>query len=449
MRNIFDLSHYSFMAGKIGHLQTLSVTPVIAGDSLSINLHSLIRLSPLRRQLSVDAQVDLFAFYCPHKLVYGDDWITMIKEGVDSTVTLGSDTVAGGPIGINFLGTQKIQTTTHPLWALRGYNRIWDRYFRYLKMTPEVGDWLCFDTTRPATHTAANSPISDANDVANYGYPCARLKTPWTTGNITTVDDDDHIFDAPVVATDAKVDLLDLELVRQRYKTEQERDWFMTRYTDILAKTWGSGVAPDSASDERPHLLARKTFSLAGFDIDGTDDATLGVSSGKSLTNTALKINRKFMPEHGTVWCLGLIRFPAIGYTEATALAENAAPTYTQIMGDYDISKVQPPVDILASKYHSNGGAVAIGTMPFGQEYRWHENHVHANYVTVDGFPFINDADLAAGHVKHVYHSLGEYDNTFQTQQLGHYTIQSAVNIEAHRKFPTARESIMAGTRAS
>lgn len=446
MRNIFDLSHYSFMAGKMGQLQTLGVIPVIAGDSLTINVDSLIRMSPLRRQLSVDAQVDKFLFYVPHRQIYGQDWIDFIKDGVDSTVSLGSTIIAAGTADISYMGAKKRVGRVYPDWSLYGYSRIWDRYFRFLKLTPEVGDWVVNDSTRPPTHTVDNSPISTTVDTARYGFRCARLKTPWSTGIVSGITDDDHIFDAPVVATDAKVDLLDLEIVRQRYKTEIEREFFMTRYNDVLRGAFGSGVNIDA--DERPELLMRKTHSLKGYDIDGTDDATLGVSSGKSLTNTTLKLNRKFFPEHGAVYIMALVRFPAIAYDETNRLSDKTVPTYTQIAGDYDIVKVQPPEDITAQQYHTNGGAIAIGQVPFGQEYRWHENLVHVNYLQVDGFPFIKDGDLAGGHVNHVYSNAGEYDDVFQNQQLGHYTVQSSVNIQAHRNYPTARESIMAGTKA-
>ena len=66
-RNLFDLSHYSLMAGNIGRLQTLSLIPIVAGDSITLNLDTVIRLTQLRRDMVIDAKVDLFAFYIPHR----------------------------------------------------------------------------------------------------------------------------------------------------------------------------------------------------------------------------------------------------------------------------------------------------------------------------------------------------------------------------------------------
>ena len=79
----YDLSHFSFLTGRIGRLQTLSVMPVVAGDSFELMLEGVFRLSPLRRQLVMDCRVDLMAFYIPHRHIYGDDWVNFIRQGVE------------------------------------------------------------------------------------------------------------------------------------------------------------------------------------------------------------------------------------------------------------------------------------------------------------------------------------------------------------------------------
>ena len=89
-RSVYDLSHFSMNVGQIGALQTLSTIPVVAGDTLDINLQGVFRLSPLRRNLYLDCMVDLFAFYVPHRHIYGDDWVDFVRQGTDETVTFGS-----------------------------------------------------------------------------------------------------------------------------------------------------------------------------------------------------------------------------------------------------------------------------------------------------------------------------------------------------------------------
>ena len=64
-RSSFDLSHFCFQAGKIGRLQTLSVIPMLPGDSISININGNTRLAGLRRSLITDASMDLLLFMFP------------------------------------------------------------------------------------------------------------------------------------------------------------------------------------------------------------------------------------------------------------------------------------------------------------------------------------------------------------------------------------------------
>src|SRR2546430_1022823 len=78
-----DLSHLGFLAGQIGRLITISTTPVIAGDSFEMDAVGALRLSPLRRGLAIDSTVEIFTFYVPHSQVYGEQWIKLMKDGVN------------------------------------------------------------------------------------------------------------------------------------------------------------------------------------------------------------------------------------------------------------------------------------------------------------------------------------------------------------------------------
>src|SRR5260221_13461509 len=80
-----NLSHLGFLAGQIGRLITISTTPVIAGDSFEMDAVGALRLSPLRRGLAIDSTVDIFTFYVPHRHVYGEQWIKLMKAGANAT----------------------------------------------------------------------------------------------------------------------------------------------------------------------------------------------------------------------------------------------------------------------------------------------------------------------------------------------------------------------------
>src|SRR5436189_271781 len=81
-----DLSHLGFLAGQIGRLIIFSTTPVIAGDSFEMDAVGALRLSPLCRGLAIDSTVDIFTFYVPHRHVYGEQWIKLMKDGVNATL---------------------------------------------------------------------------------------------------------------------------------------------------------------------------------------------------------------------------------------------------------------------------------------------------------------------------------------------------------------------------
>src|SRR5256714_15611243 len=83
-----DLSHLGFLAGQIGRLITISTTPVIADDSFEMDAVGALRLSPLRRGLAIDSTVDIFTFYVLHRHVSGEQWIKVMKVGVNALLLL-------------------------------------------------------------------------------------------------------------------------------------------------------------------------------------------------------------------------------------------------------------------------------------------------------------------------------------------------------------------------
>src|SRR5260370_32915625 len=80
-----DLSHLGFLAGQIGRLITISTTPGIAGDSFDMDALGALRLSPLRRGLSIYSTFDIFTFYFPHRHFFCEKWIYFLTGGVNFT----------------------------------------------------------------------------------------------------------------------------------------------------------------------------------------------------------------------------------------------------------------------------------------------------------------------------------------------------------------------------
>ena len=424
-RGLYDLSHFSFMTGKIGHLQTVTTIPVIAGDSIELNLQGVLRLSPLRRQLVVDALCDMFVFYMPHRHAYGDNWENFILQGEDESITF--PTVDFVTESVEYLGSCLL-TGVVPLWLTAMYNRIWNRYFR----VPTDTSAILADTFYPTS--------LDIN-AQRYGQRCARTKKIWTTGIDATTDASDR----EVAAASSTMDILDLARTQARYRSEQLRDWFGQRYTDILGATWGGSAGTDA--DERPTLLMRKSNYISGYDVDGTGDASLGTYSGKSVSLANISIPRKFIPEHGAIMVMALIRFPTIHLNEVHYLLQKGQPTYKEISGDPTLWENEPPHTPQVQDFFTNTASTqSLGTMPWGQWYREHPNVVHDQFREISGFTFLKDLPTSLDTARYIQTT--DYDTTFQTDQLGHWQLQARLDCMVHRSVPGPLVSVFAGTAA-
>ena len=423
-RGLYDLTHFAFQQGRIGRLQTISTIPIMAGDSMQISLSGILRLSPLRRQLVVDAIADFFIYYMPHRHVYGDDWENFILQGTDEVITL--DTIDFSTRSIEYLGTCRL-TGVNPKWLVTMYNRIWNRYFR----VPTDTGAILTDTELPT--------IGDTNS-ERYGKLCARTKVIWSTGIDATVDASDR-----EVASVSTMDILDLARTQGRYRSEQLRDWFGQRYPDILKSNFGGNAGPDA--EERPTLLARQSNGLSGYDVDGTGDASLGTYSGKSVSMARIGIPRKYFPEHGTLMIMALVRFPTIHQDETHYLIKNPNPTYKQISGDPAIWENEPPINHEVQDFFTNNTSTqSLGTMPYGQWYRYHPNIVHDGFREVTGFAFLNNPPTSLDEARYLQNL--DYSSTFQTEQLGHWQLQARVDCMAHRSIPGPLVSVFAGSAA-
>ena len=424
-RYSYDLGHYSFQSGVIGSLMTMSTIPVIAGDSISINLQGILRLSPLRRNLTVDARVDLFGFYVPYRHIYGDDWITFMKEGVDEAITFPTSDAGTATVIPSYLGAP--YRNLIPRWLPAGYNRIWNRYFRH----PTADSDVLADTT-----------MLSASAERLYGKPCAHLPAIWNTPIEAEVDSSD-------LQVSTAGDVLDLTALSQqqaRLTTERRREWFSQRYNDVLMRTFGARVNIDA--DERPELLIRVPSWMSGYDVDGTDDASLGQYSGKAAAIVSMNMGRKFIPEHGTIWLMALVRFPPIHEDEMHFFTRVPNPTYAQLAGDPDVMAAEPPETVDLGNYFqyeaSPGWLSDAGIAPFGQHYRMHPNHVHRNFDVVDGFTFLTGSFTSKATSRYVASSA--YDQVFSTTQLGHWQSQCRVDVDVKRVVPPVEASIFAGT---
>src|SRR5690349_4917805 len=208
-----DLSHLGFLAGQIGRLITISTTPVIAGDSFEMDAVGALRLSPLRRGLAIDSTVDIFTFYVPHRHVYGEQWIKFMKDGVNAT-PLPTVNTTGYIDHAAFLGTINPDTNKIPKHLFQGYLNIYNNYFK--------APWM-------PDRTEANT--NDLNqDDARYGFRCCHLKNIWTA----PLPPDTELSRQMTTST-TSIDIMGLQAAYANLHTDQERDYFMQRYHDVIS----------------------------------------------------------------------------------------------------------------------------------------------------------------------------------------------------------------------
>src|SRR4051794_40689144 len=251
-----DLSHLGFLAGQIGRLITISTTPVIAGDSFEMDAVGALRLSPLRRGLAIDSTVDIFTFYVPHRHVYGEQWIKFMKDGVNATPLPTVNTTCYIDHAA-FLGTINPDTNKIPKHLFQGYLNIYNNYFK--------APWM-------PDRTEAN-PNELNQDDARYGFRCCHLKNIWTAPLPPETE-----LSRQMTTSTTSIDIMGLQAAYANLHTDQERDYFMQRYHDVIS-SFGGKTSYDA--DNRPLLVMRSNLWASGYDVDGTDQTSLGQFSGR------------------------------------------------------------------------------------------------------------------------------------------------------------------------
>src|SRR5439155_6432205 len=108
----------------------------------------------------------------------------------------------------------------------------------------------------------------------------------------------------------------------------QECGCFMLRYKHVISPCGGK---TSYDGDNRPLLVMRYNLWASGYDVDGTDQTSLGQFSGRVQQTYKHSVPRLFVPEHGTMFTLALVRFPPTATKEIQYLNAKGALTYTDI----------------------------------------------------------------------------------------------------------------------
>src|SRR5207245_6930139 len=114
-----------------------------------------------------------------------------------------------------------------------------------------------------------------------------------------------------------------------KLQSDQELDYIMQLY-HVVISSCGSKTSYDA--DNRPLLVMRSNLWTSGYDVDATDQTSLGQFSGRVQQTYNHSVPRFFVPEHGTMFTLALVRFPPTATKEIQYLNAKGAFTYFDIV---------------------------------------------------------------------------------------------------------------------
>src|SRR5205807_232762 len=142
---------------------------------------------------------------------------------------------------------------------------------------------LMLDNTMPI--------IIELTEIDNsYGLLCFHLKNIWTAPLPPETE-----LSRQMTTSTTSIDIMGLQAAYANLHTDQERDYFMQRYHDVIS-SFGGKTSYDA--DNRPLLVMRSNLWASGYDVDGTDQTSLGQFSGRVQQTYKHSVPRFFVPEH-------------------------------------------------------------------------------------------------------------------------------------------------------
>src|SRR5699024_5759375 len=186
-----------------------------------------------------------------HRHVNDEQRIKFMKDGVNAT-HLPTVNTTGYIVHVAFLGTFNPDTNKIPKHLFQGYLNIYKNYSK--------APWM-------PVRTEAN-PNELNQDYARSRFRCCHLKNIWTAPLPPETD-----LPSQMTTSTTSIDLIGLLAAYANLHTYQERDYFMQRYHDVIS-SFGGKTSYDA--DNRPLLVMRSNLWASGYDVDGTDQTSLG-----------------------------------------------------------------------------------------------------------------------------------------------------------------------------
>ena len=419
-RHTYNLGGFSMPIGAIGRLTTLKRTSVVAGDVLDYSVGGVIKLDAMRHPLSLDPRMEVFTFFVPHRHIYGDAWIELFKNKTPIAGSLESvprrllNSLAFSTSAVQTSGTRNVNRHIP-----QGYLNIYNNYFK--------------DSTRDADIELADYY---ADDSAHSEFGLATYHPP----NMWSAPLPDENGAISMNVGNDSIGAYELQEFYADYHTDRTRELFMNRYRDIM-DFFGGGTTADV--DQRPTLLGRTSQFFSGYDVDGTDQASLGHYAGRSMCKLNHSIPSYLVQEHGQIWTVCVIRYPAV-VVDQNDLLDIIPPTYDFHSCDPAIIGNHAPVDISSDDLFSgdNNNVGFDMKQPYGQWFRKGNSFIHGIYKDFVGYPFLTAESIGYGEKRKIDSTY--YDRVFSEQVRQHWHGQISVKADIKRAIPSARTSALA-----
>ena len=417
MANI-DKSCWNVKAGDLGRLNVLNLMPVFPGDRVDYQSQIDFRMSPMHRQLTVPAQVDIFTAYQPAWQIYnnGDggkywaDWLQ--SEGENHhlpRMSMSAQTVTGGGSTARSWGHLKAMPFptrtygTSEIWPYVLYCNTWNRYCRPLRQGIDE---------RPAGKLTAGTwaisrwaPGIDAPD--SNGFPVRRLPMLWNIGheenlhlegdgsaaNPTGATQFNVVQKLPDPVERSYINMIDFDKARADYDREFTDEYLAEFYTDHIRQRWGMDLGATSGVDPRPLILSHDIYHTDGFNIESTDFGSSESPSqieGRNQTLMQHGMGSRWMaPEHGYLMTFLCVRFPQIwAHEHPWWLRSPQANRYINAAGDPLRQSKEPnyklrELDITGLDNQTRH----FGWIPHGEWHRYQPNMCDEYYSRETGFP--------------------------------------------------------------
>lgn len=214
------------------------------------------------------------------------------------------------------------------------------------------------------------------------------------------------------------------------------RDFVSSRYTEVMESMSGLSASPEI--DQRPELCWQESQWMSSFDINGTSGAEHGAAVGKAVAAVNVRMPRKLFVEHGTLWMLATVRFPAI-YEDALQWLDNMNRPFEEVIPSGMVQL--KPKEVTLGDLHDGGGATSVGFVPHFEWYRNHPSFATSEiYDKENGWPILSRPTTHVGATEAT-----NMDAIFQTTPISEILYSCRHDVRAFRMLPDALDSVMAG----